>query len=232
MIITAMSDIHGTLIPIDKTDLLLICGDFSPLHIQCNINSMISWMYDIFIPYLMNLDAEKIIFIAGNHDFICAPTYIEHDSLINFRRDVLEEALDKYPNKDKVEYLEQTMTTYKGLKIYGCPYVEGCRTWAFSNGWNKYNDILPCDILMTHQPPYIGGLGVVKYSYFEKELGSIALADKIREVQPRLVFCGHIHSGNHHPVTLNFKNKSTTLYNVSIKDEDYVVNYPITRVEI
>ncbi|MBQ5449611.1 MAG: hypothetical protein IIT57_06185 [Treponema sp.] len=42
MKITAISDMHGYFPEIEQTDLLLICGDFSPLEIQTKIERMFS----------------------------------------------------------------------------------------------------------------------------------------------------------------------------------------------
>ena len=50
----------------------------------------------------------------------------------------------------------------------------------------------------------------------------------IIEKRPRLVFCGHIHTGQHGGV--DFEGSRT--YNVSRLDERYEIAYEVTRVEI
>lgn len=55
MRIAAISDIYGDLPNIDPTDLLLVCGAWSLLHIQCNFWSMCTWLREVFISYLSSL---------------------------------------------------------------------------------------------------------------------------------------------------------------------------------
>ena len=75
MRITAISDIHGSLITIEPTDILIIAGDWSPLEIQRDFQEMKYWFESKFIPWLKAIEAKRIFFIAGNHDFLCARSY-------------------------------------------------------------------------------------------------------------------------------------------------------------
>ena len=62
---------------------------------------------------------------------------------------------------------------------------------------------------------------------------STELTETIAEEHPRFVFCGHIHTGDHHPVTFTCHNGSTTaIYNVSRLDERYEIAYEPTWVEM
>ena len=54
-----------------------------------------------------------------------------------------------------------------------------------------------------------------------KELGSEKLTERIAEVQPQLVLCGHIHTGNHNETRMN----RTRMFNVSLLNEQYRVRY-------
>lgn len=228
MRVTAVSDLHGYLPEINPTDMYLICGDISPIDIQTNYFEMATWFKNVFIPYLKGVDAKCIVFIGGNHDFFFSNLLFECQYLgNNFERDSLIPALKKHRLTKKVHYLENSMYEYKGIKIYGCPYVENLSRWAFSLVHNKgvYDNIPPCDILLLHQPPYIDELGLAKFCGMERQLGSISLADKIRQIKPKYVFCGHVHSGKHDRCSLRFTDGETSLYNVAIKDEDYNVAY-------
>ena len=66
-----LSDLHGYL-PHDLPDheLLLICGDISPLAIQRNLQNMRYWMANYFIPWVESLSCERCYLVWGNHDFI------------------------------------------------------------------------------------------------------------------------------------------------------------------
>jgi len=234
MQITVISDIHGSLIPIEKTDLLIIAGDWSPLEIQTKILYMKEWMGDYLVPWFSEIEADKIIFIAGNHDFICEKYYAELPLFgfeFSFEKDVLKPILKKHNIINKVKYLENNSTKYKGYKIYGCPYVENCTGWAFSNAkeYGIFGNIPKCDILVTHQAPDYNGLGTTKIQNKQYNFGSLDLLERIKQTKPEYVFCGHIHGGNHKQQELKYdNNKSTKLFNVSIKDEDYEIrNKPL-----
>ena len=50
----------------------------------------------------------------------------------------------------------------------------------------------------------------------------------IEEIRPRIVFCGHIHTGQHGGVEF----ESSRVYNVSRLDENYEIAYEPTWVEV
>lgn len=234
MRITAISDIHGDLPNIDSTDLLLICGDWSPLHIQCKFWSMCTWLREVFIPYLSSIQAQKIIFIAGNHDFICDP-YFTNFPYVDFVRDILNPLLRKHNIFSKVKYLQNSYTIFNNYRIYGCPYVEGCIGWAFSQAeiGNIYSKIKKCDILITHQPPMYNGVGRTIVGGIEREFGSFSLLNVIQKKKPQYFFCGHIHNGDHSPqIYYHSGSEKTVIYNCAIKDEDYNPTHSILTVEI
>ena len=227
MKITAISDIHGSLINISKTDLLIIAGDFSPLEKQCNTYGMNEWMGEAFIPWLKDIPAEKIVFIAGNHDFICDSNYldiIDDNKKVSFKSDILNPLLRKHNITHKVKYLECSSTIYKSVRIYGCPYVEGLYGWAFSQAENLqiYRTIPKCDILITHHPPVYNSIGRSVINGLEREFGSYELMETIKNKKPKLLFCGHIHGGDHNiQVYEHLDGSKTEMYNCSIKDENY-----------
>lgn len=233
MKITAISDIHGDLIHIEPTDLLIIAGDWSPLEIQQNIFYMREWMKNTFVPYLEYIRADKIILIAGNHDFICDDKLTNYGYLypffsLSFYKDFLHPLLRKHNLVKKVSYLCNSSVTYKGLKIFGCPYVEGLKGWAFSNTDKKdhYKEIRKCDILVTHQPPLFNKIGQTILHNMLHEFGSYSLLEVIQKKKPKLVFCGHVHGGDHNKQTMIHPDSThTLLYNCAIKNEEYKIYY-------
>ena len=63
-----MSDLHGDLPDnVKPCELVLICGDISPLNIQSNHTKMRRWMLNEFLPWTTQLPCDKVLFIAGNH---------------------------------------------------------------------------------------------------------------------------------------------------------------------
>lgn len=241
MRITALSDLHGYLPVLKDTDLVVITGDFSPVKIQTDRRLMEEWIKSDFIPWLKSTKANKIIFIAGNHDFICEPTTWNLGDRVyeyDFKFDFLIPLLKEHKLIEKVEYLCNEFCFYKDYKIYGCPYVDGLTGWAFSDSekFNGYSNIKKCDILLTHQPPDIGGLGSTRIKkdnfYKDMEFGSKLLLQKIKSIKPKLLFCGHIHNGNHNEVIIEHSNKKITkCYNVSLKNENYDIAYEPLTVE-
>ena len=227
MRVTAISDLHGYLPNIEDTDLLLIAGDWSPLEIQNSFIPMKCWIKDSFIPWMRDIKADKIVFIAGNHDFICDPNFVYPCSFIEH---ILNPTLRNLKLTKKIKYLNCTTAIYKKYRIYGNPYVEGCKGWAFSQAQLKgaYNSIPHCDILLTHQPPLFNSVGatVVKGKHYD--FGSFNLLQAITKSKPLYHFFGHVHEGNHNPSVYD----STTLYNCSLKNEDYNVAFKPVSLEI
>lgn len=218
MKICAISDLHGNLIyNIEESDILIIAGDISPLNIQFNKELMIKWLKKEFIPWSQKLPVNKIFLIAGNHDFVF---YLcSEKEKYNLFKDT------------KIKYLEDSGEIYnkngKSISIWGTPWCSVFGTWAFMrepeyelSQFNKIPDNI--DILISHDPPY-GACDICFESLrnvFE-HLGNKELQKVIKIRQPKLVFCGHLHTGNHSPEYIN----NTEIYNVSILNEFYDIAY-------
>jgi len=222
--IIAISDLHGYLPEIEyETDILLIAGDLFPLEVQRSTSLSEEWLRSEFADWAKNVPAKYIVMVAGNHDF-----FFERVSPIK-----TELILGEVGLAEKVFYLENTLIEIEGIKIFGCPYCSGPFGWAFcpsdSVDWvkPKYDMIQDCDILLCHQPPKVGKVGC---SYpgkpYERNFGSEYLAEVISKKNIGAVVCGHIHGGQHDGVDYN----GTMVYNVSLKDEDYKVNYLPTKL--
>jgi predicted phosphohydrolase len=67
--IIAVSDLHGALPTIPPCDLLLIAGDVAPT-MNHSLRFQADWLDTDFRFWLESLPAQKIVFIAGNHDLV------------------------------------------------------------------------------------------------------------------------------------------------------------------
>jgi hypothetical protein len=215
--IVCISDLHGTLpTNLPSGHILIICGDITPPNIDKSLLKSTVWWATKFLSWAKSLSYEKIIFIAGNHDFLLQKT------------DCILDLIDPDYDCDKLVYLQDEPYSYRGIKFYGTPWVQELDKWAFYAPNNdlkiKFNEIPDdTDILITHEPPKIGNCGVILQSRHKKDCGSVELAEAISN-KPNIKYSvfGHIHSGEHRG-TKNEHN--TVMYNVSLKDENYVILY-------
>ena len=184
--------------------------------------------------------------ISGNHDFFLQNI---HRRLIDesdgYRRytwrsasDVMKKLLPgnlrgKY---NKLVYLCDSSYEYEGHRFYGTPWIGDLSNWAFYQDndtlMEKYKNIpKQCDVIITHMPPKIEGLGeVIQGGCFNTgtDYGSPELAEVLKTRDFKYALCGHVHSGQHLPVDLDGKK----LVNVSLKNEDYKENYYPFEFEI
>lgn len=218
MKVAAMSDLHGTLLPvedIEPCELVCISGDIVPLNIQASSRKTKSWLRNKFKPWCESLPCDKVVFIAGNHDF-----YLQD---LDFMYSV-------FPKDGKVTYLFHEGYTYtsregKEYSIFGTPYCKIFGNWAFMDSNERLIELyenIPenLDILLTHDQPY--GWGDVLEQLItpwadSSHIGNQPLAQAILKKQPKYLFCGHLHSTTHDCVEIG----ETKRYNVSIKDERY-----------
>jgi len=202
MKICCISDLHGDTIDIQKCDVLIIAGDVCPVTNHA-VSYQLRWLDQVFSPWLASIDAENIVGIAGNHDFV----------------------FEEYRG-DKIGipwiYLNQTGTTIGGLKIYGHPYTPAFCNWAFMDGdLDAISRAIPIDtnILVTHGPP----LGLMDKAHGEN-VGCKHLKDRLDKIpqSPLLHVFGHIHEG------YGIKEGKCISVNASVKDGTYrLVNDPI-----
>lgn len=217
MKICAISDLHGYLPKIDKCDYLLICGDISPLDIQKDIAKAILWFTQDFVKWCNSIDCKNIFIIAGNHDFI-----IDYDV-------VVMEAVE-IATKDKVIYLNNNYYGNKDIDIFGTQYCHKFGGWPFmlsDKGLvDKWKNEVHADIMICHDTPSFGNLDLD--INLNKHIGNKPLADLIRRVKPRYVFCGHLHSCKDKHITIG----NTEIYNVSLLDNRYIPVYEPLYLEI
>ena len=245
MKICAISDLHGYLPnDIEPCDIVCICGDIIPLNIQKNYEASLAWLSGPFQNWALNLDCKKVIFIAGNHDFVfetlhnsevhtCGQHQIYPHSKLYFTSSRICDTLFQIDNADdpKILYLCDNTYIYEGVTFYGTPWCPELRNWAFYannkqllNEFNKIPDEV--DVLITHCPPKYGLQGVVletNYNYMQ-DFGCVELQQVIDErffMKDMWVLSGHIHSGKHDIEKMN----NIKYRNCSLKDENYEVTY-------
>ena len=227
MKICAFSDMHGQLdFKVESCDIVLICGDILPLDIQFYSNPSEKWLKTVFIPWCNNLPCEKVVFIAGNHDWFL----LRHPERMRL---MLKE------NGDKVVYLDCEIFEYKGKTIFGTPWCKPFGRWAFMESYEeqdkryaRYLDIIgKIDILMSHDAPY----GVSDVLLQEdcpwadgKHIGNESLRKLLDNANPSIHVFGHLHSCEHNKT----KHNDSDVYCVSLLDEFYKMVYKPLYIEI
>lgn len=234
MKIAVVSDLHGNL-PIypsdywkglEECELLLICGDIIPLHIQFNMVASKQWLIEEFKPWAVSLPVEQVYFIAGNHD-----------AFMELNDKTMHEIFSK---SDKVTYLMHEYIDYlscqdsKVYRIFGTPYCHIFGNWPFMRDeetlTRKFSEIPGnVDVLMTHDAPY--GTSDICFQGFAADgqhKGCPELRDVIIDKKPKYNFHGHLHSANHGEELLG----ETKVYNTSILNEQYNLVYEPLMIRI
>lgn len=226
MKICAISDTHGFLPEIEPCDLLLISGDIIPLYIQRNNIASSNWFYTEFTDWIGQLKCDKIICIAGNHDFYLSNIiYFPIKDWTRGKCIYLQDKLYKYLDKDGKEW-----------NIYGTPWTHKFGNWTFmledeelSTMYNKIPSNI--DILLCHDTPKYKKLGILppsKWSPVDIDAGNEPLTKVIKRVQPKYVFCGHLHTCR----SKYEKIVESEVYNVSLLNNDYQRVYKPLYLEI
>jgi Calcineurin-like phosphoesterase superfamily domain len=188
--VTLISDTHCKHQQIDlpSGDLLIHCGD----------------MFDLFsnTTSLSELDEwfgqQKfgcILCTGGNHDRVLEPVL----------------AAQRQPFKNAY-FLMDDIVEFRGLKIYGTPWVPDLPTHAFSKrgqalaaAWARIPSGI--DVLVTHTPPK----GILDTSSRGRSLGCQALANEMTRISPQVHCFGHVHAsaGQHRIGETLFVNASS-----------------------
>lgn len=224
MRIVALSDQHGHLPEIPPCDLLLIGGDICPDRIGSMPareypRRQAEWFDGVFRSWLDGTPAAHKVAIWGNHDW-CGLTYQTRTDRLGVGSAAdLQILLDTGVSIPARGHADRSAT---GLKIWGTPWANLSLDWAFMKPPEELARVYAAipdnvDILLSHQPPY--GYGDQVYDAARERfdhLGSRELLSAIDRIRPRLVICGHIHSGFGHYVR-----HGTEIYNVSVVNNEY-----------
>jgi Icc-related predicted phosphoesterase len=203
MLVRVTADLHGNLPEIEPCDLLLIAGDVCPDNEKAQQRY---WLRILFHDWLRKLPAKEIVWIAGNHDFVCETP--------GFYR-----TADKLPG----HYLRDEAITLEidgeSVRIYGMPWVPNLPSWAFyadsmamqSAAMRIPDDI---DIALLHGPP----AGILDQAVRGVHVGAMHVGSRLSVVAPKLCVFGHIHEafGTEQIGT-------TTFCNAAYVDENYKV---------
>src|SRR5271166_122323 len=174
MKIFALSDTHNNhydIQEIPECDLLIHAGDVSTRGSPEELLSFLDWFG--------KQKAKYKVMIPGNHDW-----GFERDSELWKRK-----AMDR-----GISLLIDELIEVEGLKIYGSPITPYFCNWAF-NRWPgaeiqaHWDKIQPCDILITHGPPY----QILDENRLMQNCGCNQLLSKILEIKPKVHIFGHIH---------------------------------------
>ena len=238
-----MSDLHGYLPEFnEKVDVVCICGDIVPLHIQNDTIKSVVWFTGQFVPWAMNLNCQKVIFVAGNHDHFLERIVKDYFSNTIFSDDkkyqesVASEVIkEKLMLPRKIVYLQDDLYTYNHKTFYGSPWIPDLSMWAFYKNHEDLQEVFKhvpdeCDVLVTHAPGIEDNMGTSLWISGMPMYGCKELTDRVNETQIKFWAAGHVHTGNHKEGLLS--NGVTRIVNVSLKDEGYDVRFEPYVVEI
>jgi Icc-related predicted phosphoesterase len=215
MRLCAFSDIHGQLdFKVEPCDIVMICGDILPLKIQNFTDPSEVWLRDVFIPWCTALPCEKVLFVAGNHDFY----FMRHPDRVRLM----------LKGQEKITYLDCETFEYKGKTIYGTPMCKPFGRWAFMPTYEEQDEkyarhlkaIEHIDIVMSHDAPYgVSDIILQKDCLWAdgSHIGNQSLRKFLEASKPTLLCHGHLHTSNHSKEMLG----DIAVYNVSLLNEDY-----------
>ena len=225
--VCAFSDTHGQYdFEVKPCDIVLICGDIVPLQIQSYISQSLKWFKDEFVPWCNNLPCDKVIFVAGNHDFFAERASFTINDIISGTKII-------YLFNENYTYIDSNNHEWT---VFGTPLCKQFGRWAFmhSNDYNKtYYDLMNdnTNIVITHDMPYCMNdvcLQKTPWSNNMEHLGNIPLRQVVDEKKPRYVFGGHLHSGDHNLIDYD----GIQCVNVSLLDEEYKLTYQPFYIDI
>lgn len=220
MKITCVADLHGYKPKLSGGDLLILAGDYTAA------DKLTQWAE--FFRWLKEQSYDKKILIAGNHDNLFENGFPKNQK----EADDLKEVIDFLDIGVDFEYLCDSGTEYKGLKIWGSPWSmkfygmnPKCMNFTANSEFELLDKwkMIPKDIdlLITHTPPYVMlDMNVDGENCGNYELHKL-LGAKI--LKPKLHIFGHIHEAYGQK-----KYHKTTFINCSYVNEKYKpVNKPI-----
>jgi len=154
-------------------DLLIHCGD------MFNLGTVDQSVLAELDAWFGVQEYDQVLCVGGNHDH------------------ALEAALQYNPQPFRnAHHLQDATYGYKGLNLYGTPWVPNLPSHAFSlddaglaRAWSKIPDAT--DILITHTPPF----GTLDKSSLGHSHGCPDLSKELQRIMPKVHCFGHVHAG-------------------------------------
>lgn len=232
MRIVAISDLHGDLPEIPPCDLLIIAGDVCPDRLGALIarehpTAQKAWFDRHVRPWLAGVPATHKLLTWGNHDWCgqaCSFGSDSPDRASSTDLQILVDAGTSVPVNGAPE---------RRLSVWATPWSNLFMDWAFMKQCDLLTGVYAAipdgiDVLVSHQPPFgygdryeHAGSGLVEH------LGSRELLAAIRRIRPRLVICGHMHSGRG-----RFDDDGVDIYNVCLVDDRHHTVHPPTVIDL
>ena len=214
MILTIISDTHNkhkhVTGDLKGGDLLLHAGDISSMGYEHEIREFAKW-YNGLNNY------HHKVFIAGNHDW-GFQNNVEKVRGILSEYDTINHLQDDWITVGDSDPHDPNVQT---VKIWGSPWQPEFYNWAFNLPRNSEElkavwDMIPedVDILITHGPAW-GFLDDVEGNR-NVHLGCELLAERIKQIKPKIHICGHIHTGYGH-----YYDGHTHYFNAAVLNERY-----------
>ena len=216
--VDCIADLHGHYPKLPGGDLLIVAGDLTGRDTNEQQRDFIFWLAGPRGMY------KKIVYIAGNHD--------------NFFYDKTRHGVLKTPPEWNIEYLCDSGTEFKGLKIWGTPWTpwfDGvnpkCKAFMLSEGkLDRKFSLIPegIDILITHGPMH----HILDTNEDGYACGSSSLRKHIDRVKPRFHIFGHIHEQGGNQLMYKHSGSNTWCVNCSYVNERYNPVNSYVRIEI
>lgn len=223
--ILAVSDTHGMVnlgriadkAIRTKADVLVMAGDIMPADIRVDQKTYFREEF-LGMAYRLNKRGIEVVATPGNHDlFFREMGDLEYPAHVLCDREIM----------------------VKGVRFYctpWVPYINGRWAYEVEDGrlLEKFADIpTGIDVLVSHTPPAGGSFEDFDVSLQtrigpRKHLGSVALLDAIYKKKPKVVVCGHIHSGDHALCRI----MDTAIINCSLVDEHYHEAYKPAEIKV
>ena len=211
MRIACISDTHNHYVEMESCDLIIHAGDAFHAGKNPNLN-LIQWEANVKRQFARWREIAPVIYVPGNHDIL-----LETHSL--FMREEFR-TLD-------INILDHNRVNILGLEIFGTPVQPMFGGWAFNYNdrerKEKFAHVTPCDILVTHCPPY----GILDETDFGDHVGCWVLGNKVKELNPRYHCFGHIHHSRG-----QIKINDTTHINCAVTDESYRLAHKPIYIEL